>query len=181
MSIPHPNPPPLNLTGALIFTSYIFVALFLSAFIGWNLWSAYRAFTPSYLFSIHTRLRTCIYLSLLSFGVLSWHMLAFLIASYKEWAEATVVEGGWRGIGEWLTTATLFEDFARGLCGSWARYWWTAEALVLTFGVGRWMGREGECSWILFPWVLCLGAVIGSGVLALFWSHRYIHVLWLFV
>lgn len=122
--------------------------------------------------SFTTRLITFTCLSILSFSVLSYNMLSFLIVSYTTWANnrhmalpdgllgsggalfgilrGVTGNGGMRvEVWEWLTTSTLFQDFARDICDDWARYTWTCLTLVGTMVVGMWMGREGMS--ILFP------------------------------
>ena len=157
-----------NLAGALIFTAYVASALFLTGFISTSLFHAYRSSKapigslsngkPS----LDTRILPCVSLSILSFSVLSYHMLFFLIDSYTTWAQDRQIalpqnmfrsDGvllGMIGVGQrkvmvwrWLTTSSLFQDFATDICDDWGRYWWTCQALVITMSVGLWMGRKG--------------------------------------
>lgn len=160
---------PENVVGAFIFTAYVVSALFLTAFISTSLLQGYGSLTPvqksrrSGKLPLNAWLTLCISLSVLSFSVLSYHMLAFLIVSYRSWAwergillpsslsgssgiiGALIGQGGrevllWK----WLTSSTLFGDFAWDICDYWARYWWTSAALMTTMRLSLWTGREGE-------------------------------------
>ena len=186
MSDPSADTLPRNTTGALIFTAYVFSALFLTIFLTRSLLIAYNSSLPNATprnrnaaqptsSFLPTRLLTHIFLSVLSFSVLSYNMLFFLIVSYTTWAHyrhlplpdgligregalyavmrGVVGQGGTKvEIWEWLTTSTLFQEFAMVLCDDWARYTWTCMALVGTMGVGIWMGREG--TFTFFPSVI---------------------------
>lgn len=160
---------PENAVGAFIFTAYVVSALILTGFISTSLLQGYGSLTPVQKsrrvgrLSLNAWLTLCISLSVLSFSVLSYHMLAFLIVSYRSWAwkreillpsslsGSSGIISGLIGQGEreillwkWLTTSTLFEDFARDICDHWARYWWTSAALMTTMRLSLWTGKEGE-------------------------------------
>ncbi len=159
-----PRIPKYNLSGAIIFTAYVLSALFLTALIAYNLITAYRALPPSYLSRrngrspIKSHIQVFLALTVLSFSVLSYHMLNFLIESYISWAKLWGVqlplsvfghngllgrEGVELHIWQWLTGSTLFLDFAQEICGTWPRYWWTSQALWATMGVNIFMGYHG--------------------------------------
>lgn len=157
-----------NTIGAWIFIVYVVSALFLTGFISKSLLATYRSHDASHRSpsigkrTPNARILKFVSLSILSFSVLSYHMLSFLIVSYTTWAQARRIalpqhllgtNGvllGMIGVGqrrvlvwEWLETSTLFQDFATDICDDWARYWWTCQALIVTMGIGIWMGREG--------------------------------------
>lgn len=153
-----------NLSGAIIFTAYVISALFLTAFIAYNLITAYSALPSSYLSkrhgssSISSHIQVFLTLTVLSFSVLSYHMLNFLITSYISWAKELGIqlprsifgrngligrEGVQLHVWQWLTGSTLFLDFAKEICGTWPRYWWTSQALWATMGVSIFMGFHG--------------------------------------
>ncbi len=153
-----------NLSGVIIFTAYVASALFLTALIAYNLITAYNALPSSYLSHKHGRspisshIQVFLALTVLSFSVLSYHMLNFLIESYIFWAKVWGVQlplsvfghNGLFGRGgvqlhvwQWLTGSTLFLDFAEEICGTWPRYWWTSQALWATMGVSIFMGFHG--------------------------------------
>ena len=181
MSKPSADTLPRNTTGALIFSAYVFSALFLTIFITRSHFIAFysRKSTPLKNRNAGQSTRLLIYtsLSLLSFSVLSYNMLSFLIVSYTAWAQERHIAlpkeffgsdrallGVLRGVTgglmekavirvevwEWLTTSTLFQDFARDICDDWARYTWTCLALVDTMGVGMWMASEGTSTLMPF-------------------------------
>ena len=165
---PHdPGTPIYNLSGAIIFTAYVASALFLTALIAYNLISAYRALPLSYLSqkhgvsTINSHIQVFFALTVLSFSVLSYHMLNFLIQSYNSWAKEWGIqlplsvfgneglfgrEGVQLHVWQWLTGSTLFLDFAQEICGTWPRYWWTSQALWATMAVSIFMGVHGTCN-----------------------------------
>ena len=155
---------PQNLFGAVIFTVYVILALVLTALIAYHLATTYHSLPPTYLSqklgrsTISTHVYTFVSLAILSFSVLSYHMLSFLIISYNYWAEERGIavpssvfgRGGVLGRGrtevfvwEWLMTSTLFLDFAREICATWGRYWWTGQALWATVGVYGFVASHG--------------------------------------
>ena len=163
MSPHEPSPSSYNLSGAVIFTAYVTSALFLTAFIAYDLTKSYWALTPSYLAkrvgrsSINTHVCTIFSLATLSFSVLSYHMLNFLFLSYTAWAQDRGIplplsSLGRRGlvgeihIWQWLTNSTLFLDFAKEICATWPRYWWASQALWATLGVCCFMALHG--TWV---------------------------------
>lgn len=145
-----------NLTGALIFTAYVLAALFLAVFIIVDLATRYRdlAQTPSSTLTTKLKFRLQLFsaLSALSFSVLSYHMLNYLILSYRVWATANDVSLPRRlpsdiaglHVWRWLTSSTLFLDFAQTICGTSARFWWTQQSLLVTLGWNVFMVFEGK-------------------------------------
>ncbi len=143
-----------NLAGAVISIIYVVSALFFTGIvIGILLYSpesTHRSLSSSstkkHQRSSHeNKVQTFRALSKLSFAVLSYHMMSFLIYSYKAWALEQGIELPQKFLGhdglidiqhgttricvwEWLTSSTLFRDFAEIICGSSARYWWTQQA-----------------------------------------------------
>lgn len=155
-----------NVLGAVIFIAYVLSALFVTSFISYKLLYRYLALSPCYLnqqhglASIAAHIQSFLILAIFSFSILSYHMLGFLILSYKEWAmkqglplPRSVFElDGILGRGSvklfvwrWLTSSTLFLDFAQEICGSWQRYWWIGQALWGTMGVSVFMASYGRC------------------------------------
>lgn len=158
-----------NLAGAVIFIIYVVSALFFTGVIISILLcspgSAHRSSSSPRRrrhkrFSHQSKLQIFTALSVLSLAVLSYHMMSFLIFSYKAWASEKGVRipqrlFGYDGlidlkhgtnplfIWEWLTSSTLFQDFAEIICGSSARYWWTLQALSGTMAWSFFMSVEG--------------------------------------
>lgn len=144
-------PPSTNVLGALTFTLYVLSALVLTTYISISLSSVK-----------HARIQLFTTLATISFATLSYHMLHFLINSYRAWAlqqphPITLPQGG-NGLGEivadawskvdvwqWLKDSTLFEDFAHEALGSRARSWWTVIALCASIHWAVSMSIDGEC------------------------------------
>ena len=171
MASPASFPPEYNRAGALIFILYVVSALFLTGVILGTLYSPLSTHGSSKLlvverqqkFSRKSSVQIYTALSVLSFSVLSYHMLSFLVLSYKTWASAgdipipqsvfgheglfdlqnaTINIHAW----QWLTSSTLFQDFAETICDDTARYWWTQQALLATMAWNFFMSIEGEKS-----------------------------------
>lgn len=155
---------PSNFAGTVIFISYVVAALCLTAFLAYDLSSAYLSLTSSHLSrrtgrsTISSHVYTFLTLAILSFSVLSYHMLNFLILSYGSWAGNRNIPVPYSPFGpqglvgynrtrihvwQWLTGSTLFLDFAKEICATWSRYWWTSQALWATTGVYCFMAFHG--------------------------------------
>ena len=156
-----------NTTGAIIFTAYVIAALLLTAILCRDLVNAFFLDLPKSLRNrdgLHNRIRVFACLSILSFSLLSYHMTDYLIVSYERWANERKIAlpdrlYGKRGlfgpmenqrvpllIWEWLTTSTLFQDFAQTICQSRENFWWTQQALFITMAWSVYMSVEG--TWI---------------------------------
>lgn len=165
MSEPDADSSAYNFAGALIFTAYVISALFLTAFITYNLTTNYLTLDTSRLSQQQGRstlkghIQVFFILSVLSFSVLSYHMLSFLIVSYKTWASQQGIAipvsilgpNGLLGherttihVWRWLTHSTLFLDFAQEICATTPRYWWTGQALWKTIGTNIHISYHGE-------------------------------------
>jgi hypothetical protein len=90
-----------------------------------------------------------IVLASLSFATLSSNMLGVLIQSFLQWSQQAWVV---RDLGStsliqriwtWSITSTLFHDFGEAIVADNARYFWTNNALLITFAVCTYMGIEG--------------------------------------
>lgn len=154
------SPPSTNVLGALTFTLYVLSALVLTTYISISLLRTYNTVSLS---SVqHARIQLFATLATISFATLSYHMLHFLINSYRAWALQqphliTLPQGG-NGLGEtvadawskvdvwqWLKDSTLFEDFAHEALGSQGRSWWTVIALCASIHWAVSMSIDGEC------------------------------------
>lgn len=156
-----------NLSGAVIFCTYILSAIVLTFSICNSLASQYRKMTkardkkvPN---DLKRRIQVFSALSVLSFSMLSYYMLSFLILSCRTWAEThrfLLVRKFWGIPGkvgllgsqnqkvklvlwEWLISSTLFQDFALDICNDSARFWWTQQALLMTTAWSVFMSFEG--------------------------------------
>lgn len=153
-----------NLSGALIFSVYVGSALLLSITIIRSLFvmhqSLLKADQRKTDINLDKRLEIFSAFSVLSFSTLSYNMLSYLVLSYRDWAKANSValperllgDGSLLGSGNhrvelhvwlWLTSSTLFKDFAVSICGTSARFWWTEQALLVTMAWSVFMSFEG--------------------------------------
>ena len=142
-----------NPLGAIIFFSYILVALVFTSLILSSLFRSYHVETHREASSGHFTFGA---LSALSFASLTYHMLFFLITSYRGWALARgiVLPGSpsdlIRGqaqlhIWPWAVSSTLFHDFATELFAPKdARLVWTQSAFVASMGSSVFIAIEGR-------------------------------------
>ena len=165
-----------NLLGAILFSGYVTAAVLLTAIITYNLYGTHQNLlivkskspddSP---LSKAKHVQLFASLAALSFSVLSYHMMHFLVVSYVAWSTERQIlipdrlfgEGGLIGRGNssrvdlhiwhWLTTSTLFLDFAEIICQDGAKYWWTQQALLVTMACCHFMAIEGTL--YAFPFI----------------------------
>lgn len=154
-----------NYVGALLFWLYIMAALAFTGLITtdiWTLQSAAEASGDKIPNRPNARIRqqrakAHIFwtLSIMSFSILSFHMLYFLIDHYKNWAIVHQAEiprdlfdvfsrRTGLNIWKWSHTSTLFQDFAKELCENPQNYWWTSQALIFSFQWNMLMAVQGK-------------------------------------
>ena len=164
MSVRDKEQPVHNLSGALIFTAYVISALSLTLLIAQNLYASHKKLkqseTSKVTRDLGTRLQIFTALAVLSFSTLSYHMLFYLVISYRGWARENGITLPQQLLGDrsllgsedqrvqlyvwqWLTSSTLFQDFAQTICGTSARFWWTQQALLVTMAWTVFMSFEG--------------------------------------
>ena len=160
----HTHDGPENVVGALIFFGYIMAAIFFTSIIIKDL--VVRTSAPSTdpkhnsaSPSLNGKVQIFALLSLVSFSVLSYHMLGFLLRSYFEWATTRniALQTNFHGMEgaismfyrhnmvrmwTWATQSTLFRDFAEDILRP-SNYWWTAQALIFSMGWNTYMAFEG--------------------------------------
>jgi len=151
-----------NYLGASIFISYIIAALVLVYLISGELDARYRRLVAQKKgnASQWKQFKLFVTLSSISFAVLSWNMLHFLITSYNAWSArqvsallhtSTSYVDLAVSVWQWTIHSTLFLDFARSLCASQSGYWWVMQALMATMTTNvimqsagrRWKVRTG--------------------------------------
>ncbi|KAL8693386.1 MAG: hypothetical protein Q9218_001778 [Villophora microphyllina] len=169
--------PAQNVAGAVIFTGYVLGALLLTMLIVTDLYKAYHSQSPSKpspnsISIVSKQLQIYIALAVLSFSTLSFHMLNYLIYSYRAWATHTspgtiqgpgeVLSGqGLQSIWQWLTQSTLFKDFAETICENSANYWWTQQALLVTMASALFISIEGSRRQVPHLWAyLAVGQIL---------------------
>lgn len=139
-----------NVPGALLFLAYIVAALYFSLRVWIIIWNRYTSIRAKSSARERLKIFTSFCVTLLSFTVLSYNMLLFLIISYKEWAQRHAIQGNpllepallW----QWMSHSTLFEDFARSLIATPARSVWTQLALLQTYQIvtGMYKGTQSS-------------------------------------
>ena len=155
-----------NLIGAVIFVCYVSSALFLTGLIIGMLYRTYQSLPssrPTYIAKnpyLEGQVRLFASLSVISFSVLSYHMVNVILQSYQAWATTQSLKSSdqlgedqiflntqiyWPCIclWEWLKDSHLFEDFGNAIVDNSARYWWTQQALLTSILWSVFMSVEG--------------------------------------
>lgn len=143
--------PPFNYLGTALFLSYILLALYFTFSISLALYRQYKRI-PSAKVSQDVKdarvrhVKIYAFLASISFAVLSYNMLSFLITSLTMWARAKNllgmrVEG--LGLGRWMLETGLFGSFAEELVGKKSSAVWTQGALLGTWFWNAWMAYKG--------------------------------------
>jgi len=142
-----------NYFGATIFIGYMIAALILTGLIIQSLRNSYDEVTTKHRGRVLNHGLLCAYIGAasLSFAVLSYTMLSFLIASYQEWChDRNVIVSTLStidlisSIWHWTISSTLFLDFARSLCSTQANYYWVMQALLGTMITNITMSSAGQ-------------------------------------
>lgn len=144
--------PSRNYIGALLFWSYILLALLFTTLILLNILSLSQSQI------LARNKKSTIYfsiLAILSFATLSYNMLHVLFQSYISWTitlstpyPTTLPEifGANRvplHMWQWSTSTSLFQDFAEAIVESPARRAWTIASLQTTLLTSVYMATEG--------------------------------------
>lgn len=156
-----------NLIGAVIFICYVSLALYLTGFITGTLLHPYQSvrsprsrYGARNLF-LERQVQIFALLSVVSFSILSYHMINVLLQSYKAWATAQNIEPKhqpekdgssleghvyWSCIclWEWLKDSHLFEDFGNAILENNSRFWWTQQVLLVSIAWSVFMSVEGR-------------------------------------
>ena len=147
--------PPTNYIGAFMFIAYIVAALELTNFIISHLFPLYESRTSKLPTAQRPDPVLIIFfssLAALSFAVLSYHMLSFLVESYTTWCYSKELDPTldigtlMPKLGAWMIDSMLFTTFAQDLVGRGkSKAWlWTGMALATMMAWGQWMGRHGK-------------------------------------
>ena len=151
-----------NTIGAIVFIFYVLDAIVLTALLSRDLVKEWL-YLPKRMRNdekLQNRLQAFTALAFLSFSVLSYHMLDYLVESYEAWAQDRNIalpsqfygKGGLFGpsqqraplhIWTWLRTSTLFHDFARSICEPSQHFWWSQQALLATMSWNLYLSIEG--------------------------------------
>lgn len=157
--------PPNNYVGTTLFLTYILLALYLTVFIITSLSLQYHEYisnptstsTKDSTKNAEARsararhIQIYAFLASISFSLLSYHMLNFLISSYLHWSgetHVTTANVSEKSLKKWMLESSLFESFARELVGDGPSVVWTQIAILGTWFWGVWMGQKGML-WLL--------------------------------
>lgn len=158
---------------ALLFWAYIIVALLASIIVIYDMKKLYKNHeqelaikSKSYDTSKTTDQEDCrhgvvlsLSLSLISFSVISYHMLSFLLHSHHAWLEHNrrilsdmstdqqetlqSFPGLAQRLWQWSVEASLFSNFAKAICDGTEQFWWTQLVLVYSFSWNVFMAFKG--------------------------------------
>ena len=143
--------PPNNHIGTFIFLSYIILALSTTLSIISSLYIQYTTLithAPVQNEKVRTsarRIKIFALLAYVSFTMLSYHMLFYLITHY--YASTDTISA--TGLKDWMLDSTLFRDFALELVSARGNAVVTHVAILETWFWGVWMGRKGALSPLL--------------------------------
>lgn len=163
-----------NVLGAILFFSYILAALYFTVYIVLTIFRvpARHQAPPKLSYGKnssgdgedadrpgrarhHEASRICCSLALISFAVLSWNMLNFLIVSYSKWALSREcpttfslrsfdkIRHGLQCIWRWATGSNLFQTFAEDLVRDSGQWKVVRAALVYSYTWNSWMSALG--------------------------------------
>lgn len=150
--------PPNNVLGTGLFLSYTLAALCLVTILSVSLYRRY-----AFIFSVRGRaeergelkaardarsrhVKIYAFLASISFAVLSYHMLNFLIESYLRWGGLRDISKAGVSVEElkrWMFESMLFESFARELVHDGPSAVWAQIAILGTWFSNVWMAGKG--------------------------------------
>ncbi|KAI9654302.1 MAG: hypothetical protein M1831_005467 [Alyxoria varia] len=149
-----------NYLGAFLFISYVVAALLVTGKLVWSLRVNYRNMSHAAWENPAIRGFIALFtmMSVLSFGLLSFNMLSFLVESHGKFGSAQskfkipfitstkrAVSDSYGGsIWNWMTSSSLFFDFASQLLNSPSAFEWSEKALTLTMMSMLYMGAAGK-------------------------------------
>ena len=144
--------PPLNYLGTTLFLSYILLALYFTSSISLSLYTQYKripsAELPQDIKNARIRhIKIYTFLASISFALLSYNMLGFLMTSLTAWARTKNLLGVRVGLGDfggWMLETSLFESFAQELVRKRPSAVWTQGALLGTWFWNVWMASKGK-------------------------------------
>jgi hypothetical protein len=150
--------PPNSYIGATIFLSYIVAALYATFTITYSLYTQYNTlFNKPYRSAKDVKrdaakvvrarhIKIYAFLASISFAILSYHMLMFLVTHYLEWAgdkNRSLSDVSGDKLKKWMLESTLFQDFAKQLVKDAPNAVWTQAAILATWFWNIWMGQKG--------------------------------------
>ncbi|KAF2438169.1 hypothetical protein P171DRAFT_424267 [Karstenula rhodostoma CBS 690.94] len=144
--------PPFNYLGTTLFLSYILLALYFTLSISTSLYAQYKRLPSLKLAEDVKNARTrhikiYAFLASISFAILSYNMLNFLIQSLTVWARTQNLLGrrvSLLGLRYWMLETNLFETFAQELVSKRPNAFWTQAALLETWFWNVWMAYKAQ-------------------------------------
>ncbi|KAI4622486.1 uncharacterized protein J4E87_006428 [Alternaria ethzedia] len=144
--------------GTTIFLSYIVAALYATIKISYSLYSQYSAIfntsSPSKNEKLNAakaararHIKIYAFLASISFAMLSYHMLMFLITHYLEWSgdkSRSFSNVSADQVKRWMLESTLFQDFAQDLVKDAPNAVWTQAAILATWFWKIYMAQKGK-------------------------------------
>ncbi|KAF2791441.1 hypothetical protein K505DRAFT_280727 [Melanomma pulvis-pyrius CBS 109.77] len=188
---PYANPP-TNYLGTVLFLLYILLALVLTGYIPLSLFKRYQSLVNFPLISTTSppspRIRDArarhikIYAGLasVSFAMLSYHMLNFLMDSYAHWSasKGSESEMNLETLKQWMLNSALFETFARELVDDGPSTVWMQVGVLGSWFWGVWMGgKANERSFsknTMLPYILLSQILPTSFTVTLFLVHLHL-------
>jgi hypothetical protein len=153
--------PPNNYIGTIIFLSYILLALSTTISIVSSLYTQYTALVThasaqdKHIRTAVRRIKLFVLLASVSFAMLSYHMLFFLITHYYTSFDTVSANG----LKEWMIDSNLFRDFAQDLVSTRWNAVVTHVAILETWFWGVWMAWKG----LYFPFHLIAPQLLVAG------------------
>jgi hypothetical protein len=148
--------PPFNYLGTTLFLSYILLALYFTFSISRSLYGQYKRIPALKLAEgvkdARTRhIKIYAFLASISFAILSYNMLKFLIQSLTVWARTQNLLGRRLSLLDlrfWMLETNLFGTFAAELVSKRPSAFWTQAALLGTWFWNVWMACKGKLACI---------------------------------
>ncbi|KAK7185947.1 hypothetical protein DPSP01_009901 [Paraphaeosphaeria sporulosa] len=144
--------PPFNYLGTTLVLSYILLALYFTLSISTSLYGQYKRL-PSIKLAEDVKnararhIKIYAFLASVSFAILSYTMLNFLIQSLTAWARTQNLLGrrvSLFGLRYWMLETNLFGTFARELVRNRPSAFWTQAALLQTWFWNVWMAYKAQ-------------------------------------
>lgn len=138
-----------NHLGATLFILYMILALLFTSMILHMLVASYTALSEPQQgeFKRHTRVRVLCIVAPVSFALLSYNMVSYLVLSFQEWRTLQLGSGNLlHDIWRWTITSTLFTNFAKAIAENPGHPsgGFPSPALTTTLWAMIYMGVEGR-------------------------------------
>lgn len=150
--------PPHNYIGTTVFLLYIIVALYTTIVITLSIYGQYTTLPDTYANPGNPGLNAAknarkrhikiyAFLASISFAMLSYNMLMFLVTHYLSWSgdpSRSVGNVTIPALRSWMLDSSLFQEFAQDLVKNAPSAVWTQSAIVGTWFWNIWMARKAR-------------------------------------